>query len=112
VATCANCSGGEKVGFVGDGGTLTFTAVTVAAAGTYQVTISYLDGSAAGRQATVTVDGASGPVLTFTPTGDFNTVGTLTVPLALNAGANTIEFANPADYAPDFDRIVVAAAPN
>jgi Alpha galactosidase A/Alpha galactosidase C-terminal beta sandwich domain/NPCBM-associated, NEW3 domain of alpha-galactosidase/Carbohydrate binding module (family 35) len=111
LADCASCSGGQKVGFVGDGGTLTFTGVTAAAAGTYQVTIAYLDGSTTGRQATVSVNGAAPQTLTFTPTGDFNTVRTLSVPLALNAGANTIEFANPADFAPDFDRIVVSDTP-
>ncbi len=35
----------------------------------------------------------------------------MTVPLQLPPGANTIEFANPSAYAPDFDRIIVAAAP-
>jgi hypothetical protein len=111
LADCGNCSGGQKVGFVGNGGVLTFTGVTVATAGTYPVTVSYLDGSATGRQATLSVNGAAPQTLTFTPTADFNTVGTVTVPLALNAGANTIQFANPADYAPDFDRIVVADTP-
>jgi hypothetical protein len=32
-------------------------------------------------------------------------------PLQLTAGSNTIEFSNQAAYAPDFDRIIVAAAP-
>jgi hypothetical protein len=35
--------------------------------------------------------------------------GALTVSLPLIAGSNTIEFANAASYAPDFDRIIVAA---
>jgi hypothetical protein len=34
----------------------------------------------------------------------------ITVPLGLAAGNNTIEFANPAAFAPDFDRIIVPAA--
>jgi hypothetical protein len=34
----------------------------------------------------------------------------ITVPLGLVAGNNTIEFANPAAFAPDFDRIIVPAA--
>jgi hypothetical protein len=111
-ADCANCSGGQKVGFVGNGGTLTFNGVTAATAGTYRVTVAYLDGSTTGRHATVSVNGAAPQTLTFAPTGDFNTVGTLAVPLALNAGTNTIQFANPTDYAPDIDRIVVADAPS
>jgi hypothetical protein len=111
VASCSTCSGGAKVGFVGEGGTLTFNGVTAPSAGTYQVTIAYCDGSATGRQATVSVNGGPAQTLSFTPTGSFTTVAAMTVPLALAAGANTIEFANPAAYAPDFDRLIVASAP-
>ncbi|MGH3410648.1 MAG: CBM35 domain-containing protein, partial [Streptosporangiaceae bacterium] len=109
---CTTCSGGAKVGFVGEGGTLTFNSVTVPSAGTYDVTIAYCDGSAGGRQATVSVNGGTAQPLSFTPTGSFSAVGTMTVPLALQAGANTIELANPAAYAPDFDRLIVAAGPD
>jgi hypothetical protein len=112
VQACSTCSGGEKVGYVGEGGTLTFNGVTAPSAGTYRVTIAYCDGSATGRQATVTVNGGPAQTLSFTPTGSFTTVGTMTVALPLTAGANTIEFANPAAYAPDFDRIIVANAPS
>jgi hypothetical protein len=48
----------------------------------------------------------------FTPTGSFSTVGTMTVPLQLASGTNTIEFADPSAYTPDFDRIIVAGHPN
>jgi len=37
---------------------------------------------------------------------------TKTIRLHLLAGSNTIELANPSDYAPDFDRILVAAEPS
>jgi hypothetical protein len=47
--TCSTCSGGQKVGFVGNGGTLTFNGVTAATSGTYQVTIAYCSGDP-GRQ--------------------------------------------------------------
>ena len=36
----------------------------------------------------------------------------MTVPLQLSAGTNTIEFADPSAYTPDFDRIIVAGSPN
>jgi hypothetical protein len=110
VASCPACSGGEKVGYVGEGGTLTFNGVNVASSGTYQVTIAYLDGS--GRQAQISVDGGAPQTVSFTPTGSFDTVGTVTLPLQLTAGNNTIEFANPSAYAPDFDRIIVPLAPS
>ncbi len=112
VAACSTCSGGAKVGFVGQGGTLTFNNVNVAAAGTYQVVIAYLDGSATGRQATISVNGAAPQTVSFTPTGSFSAVGTMTVPLQLAAGNNTIEFANPTAFAPDFDRIIVPVVPS
>jgi Alpha galactosidase A/NPCBM-associated, NEW3 domain of alpha-galactosidase/Alpha galactosidase C-terminal beta sandwich domain/Carbohydrate binding module (family 35) len=111
VQSCTTCSGGSKVGFVGEGGTLTFPSVTVGSAGTYDVTIAYCDGSAAGRPATVSVNGAAPQDLSFAPTGSFSTVGTMTVPLQLAAGTNTIEFADPAAFTPDFDRIIVAGSP-
>ena len=110
VANCSACSGGEKVGYVGVGGTLTFNGVNVASSGTYQMTIAYLDG--AGRQATISVNGGAPQTVSFTPTGSFDTVGTVTLPLQLTAGNNTIEFANPTAYAPDFDRIIVPAGPS
>jgi hypothetical protein len=110
ISSCSTCSGGKKVGYVGSGGTLTFNGVSAPSDGTYNVTIAYLDGQ--GRQAYVSVNGGPGQLLQFTSTGDFNTLGTMTIPLHLNSGSNTIEFANPSAYAPDFDRMLVAATPN
>jgi hypothetical protein len=111
VASCSTCYGGEKVGFVGEGGTLTYNDVSVPASGTYNVTIVYCDGSATGRQADITVDGGTAQLLSFTPTGSFDTVGAMTVTAALTAGDNTIELSNPAAYAPDMNEIVVASSP-
>jgi chitinase len=112
VASCGACSGGSKVGYVGSGGTLTVNGVSVSTAGTYAVTIAYCDGSTSGRQATVSVNGGTAQTISFSPTGGFSTPGTKTVNLALAAGTNTIEFANPSAYAPDFDKITVPATPN
>ena len=44
VSSCSTCSGGAKVGFVGNGGTLTFNSVSVPSAGTYRVTLVYCSG--------------------------------------------------------------------
>ena len=111
ISSCTGCSGGQKVGFVGNGGTVTFNGVTAPSAGNYDMTIYYLNGPPS-RDAVITVNGVDVQTLSFTPTADFNTVGTVTVPVPLVAGANTIEFSNPAAFAPDFDRIAVAATPN
>jgi hypothetical protein len=112
VQACTTCYGGQKVGYVGEGGTLTFNSVTVPVTGTYNVTLVYCDGSSTGRQADIAADGGTAQLLSFTPTGSFTTVGALTVSLPLTAGANTIEVDNPTAYAPDFNEIVVASSPS
>jgi len=113
VAGCNSCLDGEKVGYVGDGGTLTFNDVDVSAAGTYAVQIGYLDGSSGtvGRSATITVNGGAVQTLTFVPTGSFGNPGSVTVSLPLKAGENTVEFSDSAAYAPDFEAITVPSAP-
>jgi hypothetical protein len=45
--------------------------------------------------------------LTFAGTGDWNTVRTLTVNVALAAGTNRLLFSNPAGPCPDFDWVTV-----
>jgi alpha-galactosidase len=112
VAGCNSCLGGEKVGYVGDGGTLTFNDVDVATAGNYAVQIDYLDGTSGitGISATITVNGGAAQTVTFLPTGSFQDPGSVTVSLPLAAGENTIEFANSSAYAPDFEAITVPSA--
>jgi chitodextrinase len=103
VASCPSCSGGSKVGYVGNGATLSFNNVAGGTGGARTVTIHYL--SAEARGATV-----NGQTVNFTPTADWNTVGTATVTLNLGAGNNTVTIANPTGWAPDIDRITVAPA--
>jgi hypothetical protein len=111
-ATCNSCLDGEKAGYVGDGGTLTFTNVDVPTSGNYAVQVDYLDGTSGtvGRSATITVNGTANQTFTFTPTGSFSNPGSATVSLPLNAGENTIEFSNASAYAPDFEAITVPSA--
>jgi hypothetical protein len=109
ISTCTGCSGGKKVGYVGSGGTLTINGVNASSAGTHTLIIYYLD-SDAGRTANLSINGGSATALNFSGTnnGDWNTVYTYSVTVNLNAGNNTIAFANSAAYAPDFDRIGIA----
>jgi alpha-galactosidase len=112
VASCNSCLGGEKAGYVGDGGTVTFTGVNASSAGNYAVQIDYLDGTSGitGRSATITVNGVVVQTTVFTPTGSFANPGSVTVSLPLKAGSNTVEFSNASAYAPDFEAIVVPSA--
>ena len=114
-AGCNSCLGGQKVGFVGNGGTLTFNGVTASSAGNYQVQIDYLDGTSGtttGRSSTITVNGTAVQTLTYTPTGSFANPGAVTVSLPLKAGSNTVEFSDSSAYAPDFEAITVPSAPS
>lgn len=106
VASCSGCSGGEKVGYVGHGGTLQFNNIYESTAGSYALTIYYCDGDS-GRYAEMSVNGSPGSTLNFANTGGFNTVGSITVTVNLNAGDNTIKFYNDSDWTPDFDRITL-----
>ena len=53
------------------------------------MTIYYLNGPP-GRDAILTVNGVDVQTLSFTPTADFNTVGTMTVSIPFTAGTNTV----------------------
>ncbi|WP_284044125.1 DUF4832 domain-containing protein [Actinoplanes sp. M2I2] len=99
VSACAACSGGQKVGWLGNGATLTFTGVT--GGGPRTVTFHYL--TAETRTATV-----NGQSVTFPATGSWDTVGTTAVTLTLPAGTTTITVANPGGWAPDLDRVTVS----
>jgi hypothetical protein len=105
--TCIPCSGGRKVGDVGEGTALVFNEVNVACTGTVTVTIAYVNGDPTARRAQLSADGGAAQWLTFAPTGDWNTAPTLTVTVALGAGDNTIRLSNAGGMAPDFDRLTV-----
>ncbi|MGV9564056.1 alpha-galactosidase D [Streptomyces sp. NPDC003480] len=106
VADCSACSGAHKVGNLYLGGTLRFNDIVAGKAGTYQVRIAYVSGDA--RKAAVSANGNGATTHAFPSTGDWGTVETVTVPITLKAGANTITFdSGGSGYAPDIDRIDV-----
>ena len=77
VLNCPTCSGGLKVGYVGNNsGTLQFNNVSAVAPGRYSVTISYTNGDPV-RYALLSVNGGPGTPLTFPSTGSFQTVGSI-----------------------------------
>ncbi|MHA6757458.1 glycoside hydrolase family 75 protein [Streptacidiphilus sp. PAMC 29251] len=105
ITSCAHCSGGKKLSYLGNGGTATFNNITEPTAGSYTMTVSFMSVGQA-RTATVTVNGVNQTV-SFPETPDYNTVVTKNVTVQLKAGNNTIEFSNPSAGAPNLDRIVV-----
>ncbi|MFJ9629690.1 glycoside hydrolase family 75 protein [Streptomyces sp. NPDC101175] len=105
VTSCAHCSGGKKLSYLGNGGTATFSNVSEAAAGSYTMSVSFMSVGQA-RSAVVTVNGVKQTV-SFPETPDYNTVVTKDVTVQLKAGSNTIEFSNPGAGAPNLDRIIV-----
>ncbi|WP_245601682.1 NPCBM/NEW2 domain-containing protein [Hamadaea tsunoensis] len=106
LATCAGCSGGQKVGWIGNGTAnyVTLTGVQAATAGSKTLTIYYLvDGT---RSFSVSVNGGTPQTVACSGTS-WTTAASITITVNLNAGANTIKFGNDTAYAPDLDRIVV-----
>jgi len=101
---CEYCSGASKADGLGFSGTVTFTNITVPQDGTYQMEIDYLVGGQ--RSFFLSVNGAAGTELPLTGNG-WDAFTTTVVSVRLHAGANTIEFSNPSNYAPDLDRIVI-----
>jgi hypothetical protein len=113
-ATCPNCSGGTKVGAVGNGAanTLRFNNVTADATGTKVVDIAYTNGSGAARTALLQVNGQQATKVSFPPTGSWTTPGTVSVEVSLAKGSsNTLTFSNSSAWAPDFDAIEVRSLP-
>ncbi len=113
-ATCANCSGGTKVGGVGNGAanTLRFNAVSAADTGTKVVDIAYTNGDSAARTAVLQVNGQTATKVSFPPTGSWTTPGTVSVEASLAKGsANTLTFSNASAWTPDLDAIEVRPLP-
>lgn len=100
-------SGLSKAGNVGHGpaNTVTFSNVTVPAAGNYQLEIDYATNGPRGL--TVTVNNAA-PVSLTVDGSTFDDPRPTLLRVALKAGTNTIQLGNPTGYGPDLDRIVVA----
>jgi hypothetical protein len=102
-----NCSNGKKVGYLGGSGYVVLPAVTAAKAGTYLLQLSYVDGDSS-RTGIVTINGTSFPLpVAGSNDNDWNTPQTVTVPVYLRAGPNTVQIGNQAGYVYDVDKITV-----
>ncbi|KUM73381.1 RICIN domain-containing protein [Streptomyces curacoi] len=92
--------------------TPTFGNVTAASAGTKLLDITYANGSATVRKATVKVNGQYAYIVSFPPTGSATTYRTVSVLAHLAKGANTVRFAAVSGTAaPDIDALRVQGIP-
>ncbi|WP_211472592.1 carbohydrate-binding protein [Collimonas humicola] len=105
VANCQPCSGGKDVGYIGNGGTLTFNGIATSSAGSYTVTIGYANGDPGPRSAQVSFNGAAPAIVSFPPTGGWSSVGTVQVTGVFQNGNNTLTISNASGWAPDIDDI-------
>ncbi|KAI0664932.1 galactan 1,3-beta-galactosidase [Cubamyces menziesii] len=99
-------SGGQAVGYLGNGGSVT---ITVQGRGTAQwVSLYIANGDSTWRNTTISVNGGSSIVLDQPSTGGGNVVLSIPVQLNLRSGSNAITFsAGQSNYAADLDKIIV-----
>jgi alpha-galactosidase len=105
-ASCSACSGGHKVGYIGNGAanSVTINGITEPSAGSRTLTFTYLlNGS---RSFAISVNGGPDIVENLTGTS-FSTPVDASITVNLNAGSNTITFHNDSAYAPDLDAVTV-----
>jgi Alpha galactosidase A/Alpha galactosidase C-terminal beta sandwich domain len=105
-SSCSACSGGTKVGFIGNGAAnyVTINGLTPSAAGNRTLTISYLLSGT--RSFFVSVNGGADQQVTLTGTS-FSTVSTTTITVNAKAGSNSVKFHNDSAYAPDLDKVSI-----
>ncbi|MFF1303329.1 ricin-type beta-trefoil lectin domain protein [Streptomyces sp. NPDC058307] len=108
-ATCANCSGGSLVGWIGNGSanTLTIRNVNASTSGVKLATIAYVNGDSTARTATLQVNGQQPTVVSFPPTGSWTTPGTVSVQVGMAKGANTMQFSNSGGWSPNVDAVLL-----
>jgi len=106
-APCTGCSGAQRVGDLGNGATLAYKNVTASEPGVKLANIAYVNGDNVARRATLQVNGQISTVVSFPPTGSWNTSGTVSLMLSLAKGANTLTFGIASGWAPDMDAITV-----
>jgi len=108
-APCSACSGGVNVGNIGGASQVIFNNVSVHKSGIYGMEIDAM--TQGPRTLEYSVNGAAAQSLNMGG-GSFLLPQSSTVPVALNAGNNTITFLNPSGYGADLDRIVISGDGN
>lgn len=115
-------SGGKYVGWIGEGAdnTLQFNNVSVPQTGLYRMVITFANAEVVGdhtynnnvvdRLAHIEINGQKTQSRYFHNTRAWNRFETITFDVQLQAGENTIQFANADGFVPNIDKIEIAAA--
>lgn len=100
------CSGGKRVGYVGNGKTLSFS-YNAAEEGLYELTSYYMTVGA--RDLEVTVNGTDRYAFSCPSSGSWDgaNIGNISVDVKLKAGRNTIVVGNAAGNAPNLDKFEI-----
>lgn len=111
VLSCGSASNSSQVNMGANysGGKVSFNNVMTSTAGTYKLTISYMNGGAASRNAGLFVNAASVRVISLLPSGKWCGVGGVpkdtTIIISLNSGTNIVEFRSNNGESPFLDKI-------
>jgi alpha-galactosidase len=107
---CSTCASGYKLTYLGIGAAnYAVFNVNVKNAGVYRMEV---DSMTLGTRSFI-LNVNDGPDMTLNLSGGSgNLPFPTTIPVRLNAGANTIEFGNPTSYPPDMDRIIISGDGN
>jgi GH43 family beta-xylosidase len=107
VVTRGDASNGKKVGYIDYADSAVRFTVSVAAAGSYTVTIRYGNGSGATSSQNLSVNGGAARSISYPNTG-WDNWSSAYADVTLNAGSNTLTFTKGANYA-ELDFIEVFA---
>lgn len=107
ILTNSGFSGGEVVGYLGNGGTVTINNVQ-SNGGDHWVALYFANGDSSYRNVTVSANGGASVVVDQPDSGGGGVVISVPVKLNLKNGANSITFgAGQSNYAADLDKIIV-----
>ena len=102
IQDCGSCSNNQQVGNLGGSAQNYFTYdLDLLQAGDYEMELSFSSGDP--RSIFIAVNDQE-PVEVVCDSGDWSTVGTISVTLTFASGTNTIKFYNDNDYGPNIDK--------
>ena len=110
LSECSTCASGNKLTYLGIGAAnYAIFNVNVKNAGVYRMEV---DSMTTGTRSFI-INVNDGPDITLNLSGgSSNLPFPTTIPVRLNAGANSIQFGNPTSYPPDMDRIIISGDGN